>query len=75
MGMMIPMSPIPRPDGTFTRHFAPAAFDQGGIAENAVARRHAAATFYAALEARGHVDGQMPEVGAPPAQAGGPVDG
>ena len=34
-----------------------------------------AATLYAALEARGHVDGQVPEGIAPPAPAAGLIDG
>ena len=52
------------------RHLALAALDQARIAEHAVARwRSAAAALYAALEAHGHVEGQVPDVSAPPVEA------
>ena len=58
------------------RHLALAALDQARIAEHAVAQwRSSAAALYAALEARGHVDGEPPEGIAPPSQADGSIDG
>ena len=55
------------------RHLALAALDQARIAETEFARwRAAAAVLYAALEARGHLEGQVPEGSAPLARADGP---
>ena len=53
-----------------------AVFDQARIAETEIARwRSANAALFAALEARGYVEGQEPEAHAPPAPASGPIDG
>ena len=53
-----------------------AAFDRARIAEAGIAQwRSANAALFAALEARGYVEGQAPEGSAPPAPAGGPIDG
>jgi len=56
------------------RQLAPEAVDRARIAENAVGRwRVSVAALYAALEARGHVEGDVPEAGAPPAPASEPI--
>ena len=53
-----------------------AAFDQARIVEAELARwRSTNAALFAALEAGGHVEGQPAEGSAPPAPAGGPIDG
>ena len=58
------------------QQLALAAFDRARIAEAEIAQwRSANAALFAALEARGYVEGQVPEGGAPPEPAAGPIDG
>ena len=58
------------------RQLALAAFDRARIAEDAAAEwRTADAALFAALEARGYMEGDVPKWNAPPAPAGGPIDG
>lgn len=62
-------------DPTLQR-LALAAFDRARIADDAIAQwRDSVTDLYEVLEARGHVKGHAPEGGAPPAAAGGPIDG
>ena len=66
----------PANEDSTLRQLAPAAFDQAQIAENAVAQwRVSVAALYAALEAGGHVEGEVPEGSAPPAPTTAPIDG
>ena len=58
------------------RQLALAALDHARIAEAEIARwRSTTAALYSALEARGHVEGDVPAGNAPPSPASGPVDG
>lgn len=57
------------------RQLALTAFDRARVAENAVAQWLSAnAALFAALEARGYVEGKAPKGSAPPAPASGPID-
>ena len=58
------------------RQLARATLDRARIAEHAVARwRDSVAALFAALEARGHVEKDVPEAGVPPAPAAGRIEG
>ena len=68
-------APTDAPDPTL-REFAFAAFEQGRIAENAVAHwRDSVSALFAALEARGYVEREPSEGSASPAPVAGPSKG
>ena len=69
------LAPADTADPTL-QQLALAALDQARIVEAELARwRSTNAALFAALEARGHVEGQPAEGSAPPTPAGGPIDG